>query len=129
MLTCVVVLDQERGADDGKVKSRGDFCITNCEAGMREKPANLFILVLPCQCRHPIMYVSFSRPSLHTNIKHNTCTHTAFWTTRTCACVMHTGVHRPPPSRLAAPRHATTQLRLAPNDDDHLSSTHVGMNL
>ena len=56
-------------ADDGKAKSR-DTCATNCEAGTRERPANLFILALPCRCRHASLgftYVSFSRWLLHTN--------------------------------------------------------------
>ena len=56
-------------ADDGKAKSR-DNCATNCEAGMRERPANLFVLALPCRCRHAslgFMYVRFSRRSLHTS--------------------------------------------------------------
>ena len=56
-------------ADDGKVKSR-DTRATNCEAGTRERPANLFILALPCRCRHASLgftYVSFSRRLLHTN--------------------------------------------------------------
>ena len=35
-------------ADDWKAKSRGDTRATNCEAGTRERPANLFILALPC---------------------------------------------------------------------------------
>ena len=56
-------------ADDGKAKSR-DTRATNCEAGMRERPANFFILALPCRCRHASLgftYVSFSRQLLHTN--------------------------------------------------------------
>ena len=56
-------------ADDGKAKSR-DTRTTNCEAGMRERPANLFILALPCQSRHASLgftYVSFSHRSLHTS--------------------------------------------------------------
>ena len=56
-------------ADDGKAKSR-DTRATNCEAGTRERPANLFILALPCRCRHASLgftYVSFSRRLLHTN--------------------------------------------------------------
>ena len=38
--------------DNGKVKS-WDTRATNCETGTRERTANLFILVLPCRCRHP----------------------------------------------------------------------------
>ena len=56
-------------ADDRKAKSR-DTRTTNCEAGTRERPANLFILVLPCWCCHAslgFMYVSFSPRLLHTN--------------------------------------------------------------
>ena len=69
-------------ADNGKAKSR-DTRATNCEAGTRERPANLFILALPCRCRHASLgftYVSFSRRLLHTSPfhtflhKHNTCT-------------------------------------------------------
>ena len=55
--------------DDGKAKSR-DTRATNCKAGTRERPANLFILALPCRCRHESLgftYVSFSRRSLHTS--------------------------------------------------------------
>ena len=61
-------------ADNGKAKSR-DTRATNCKAGTRERPANLFILALPCRCRHASMgftYVSFSRQLLHTNpFSHN----------------------------------------------------------
>ena len=56
-------------AYDGKAKSR-DTRATNCEVGTRERPANLFILALPCRCRHASLgftYVSFSRRLLHTN--------------------------------------------------------------
>ena len=56
-------------ADDGKAKSR-DTRATNCEAGTRERPANLFILPLPCRCRHVSLgftYVLFSRRLLHSN--------------------------------------------------------------
>ena len=65
--------------DDGKAKSR-DTCTTNCEAGTRERPANLFILPLPCRSSHASLgftYVSFSRRSLHTSPflhKYNMCT-------------------------------------------------------
>ena len=55
-------------ADNGKARSR-DTHATNCEAGTRERPANLFILALPCRCRHASLgftYVSFSRRLLHT---------------------------------------------------------------
>ena len=41
-----------KNADDGKSKSK-DTHATKCKAGMRERPANLFILMLPCRCRHP----------------------------------------------------------------------------
>ena len=56
-------------ADDGKAKSR-DTRATHCEAGTSERPANLFILALPCRCRHASLdftYVSFSRRLLQTN--------------------------------------------------------------
>ena len=65
-------------ADDGKAKSRGDTRATNCEAGTRERPANLFILALSCWCYHPFMYNSFSC-SLHFRHKAQHM-HTAFWT-------------------------------------------------
>ena len=55
--------------DDWKAKSR-DTRTTNCEAGTRERPVNLFILALPCWCRHASLgftYVSFSRRLLQTN--------------------------------------------------------------
>ena len=39
-------------ADNGEAKS-WDTCAKNCEAETREKSANLFILALPCRCRHP----------------------------------------------------------------------------
>ena len=55
--------------DDGKAKSR-DTRATHCEAGTSERPANLFILALPCRCRHASLdftYVSFSRRLLQTN--------------------------------------------------------------
>ena len=64
-------------ADDRKAKSR-DTCTTNCEAGTRERD-QLFILALPCRCRHPslgFMYLSFSPRLLlfHSFLhKHNTC--------------------------------------------------------
>ena len=38
-------------ADDGEAKSR-DTRATNCKAGTRERPGNLFILALPCLSRH-----------------------------------------------------------------------------
>ena len=69
-------------ANDGKAKSRNTRA-RNCEGGMRERPVNLFILALPCQCHHVSLsftYVSFSRRSLHTNPfhtflhKYNMCT-------------------------------------------------------
>ena len=56
-------------ADDGEAKSR-DIRATNCEAGTRERPVNLFILALPCRCCHASLgftYVSFSRWLLHTS--------------------------------------------------------------
>ena len=56
-------------ADDGKAKSR-DTRATNCEAGTRERPANLLILALPCRFHHVSLgftYISFSRRSLHTS--------------------------------------------------------------
>ena len=59
-----------KNADDGKAKSR-DTRVTNCKAGTRERPANLFILALPCRCRHASLgftYISFSRRLLHTNL-------------------------------------------------------------
>ena len=37
---------ETENADDGQAKSRGDTSAMNCKAGMRERPANLFILVL-----------------------------------------------------------------------------------
>ena len=55
--------------DDGKAKSR-DTHTMNCKARARERPANLFILALPCRYRHASLgftYVSFSRQLLHTN--------------------------------------------------------------
>ena len=58
-----------KNADDGKVKSRNTRA-TNCEAGTRERPVNLFILALSCQCHHASLgftYVSFSHRSLHTS--------------------------------------------------------------
>ena len=45
-------------ADDGKAKSR-DTRATNCEAGTRERPANLFILALPCRSRHASLGFTF----------------------------------------------------------------------
>ena len=33
------------------------------------RPANLFILALPCRCHHPFTYASFSHHSLHTKHK------------------------------------------------------------
>ena len=51
----------------GKAKSRHP---RNELRGWNERPANLFILALPCRCRHASLgftYVSFSRWLLHTN--------------------------------------------------------------
>ena len=50
-LMCIVVNSAvcssgETENDKGKAKSR-DTRTTNCEAGMRERPVNLFILALP----------------------------------------------------------------------------------
>ena len=106
-------LERETGEDKGepgrqRPNGRLDFSVPESNAG------HFFVLPLPCRCRHP-----FSRTpcrSLHTNcfhtsyITHNTCT------PQTCARVINIGVHRPHPLAY------TTQLRLAPNDDDHLSS-------
>ena len=95
-------------ADDGKAKSRHIRAI-NCEAGASERPANLFILALPCRCHHASLgftYVSFSRRSLQTNpFLHfpyisKTCAHCIL--DKTYAHVMHTGVHRPRPLALHA---------------------------
>ena len=89
-----------KNVDSGKAKS-WDTHATNCEAGMRERPVNLFILVLPCQCRHPFTYVSFSRRSLHTNPFSHFPTESATRAHRilgkTFAHLMHTGMHRPHP--------------------------------
>ena len=50
-------------------------------ARLDKRPANLFILVLPCWCRYPFLYISFflavsSHKPFFTlfYIKHNTCT-------------------------------------------------------
>ena len=101
-------------ADDGKAKSR-DTRATNCEAGTRERPANLFILALPCRCRHASLgftYVSFSRRVFHTN----PFSHSYISTTR-AHCIL--GCIDPTLSLSMPPM---TQLRLAPSDDYHLSS-------
>ena len=116
-------------AEDGKAKSR-DTRATNCEAETRERPANLFILALPCRCRHASLgftYVSFSRWLFHTN----PFSHSYISTTRahcildkTYGHVMHTGCIDPTLSLSMPPM---TQLRLAPNDDYHLSSIYYNM--
>ena len=49
------------------IKCREDTRATNCEAGTRERPANLFILAHSRRCCHPFTYVSFPRQLLHTN--------------------------------------------------------------
>ena len=75
-LMCVVVNSavhssgdnyKTENTDDGQAKSRGDTRTMNCEAGTRDRPANLLILALPHWCRHPFTYISFSRQSLYTN--------------------------------------------------------------
>ena len=67
-------------ADNGKVKS-WDTRTTNCEAGTRKRSANLFIRVLPCRCRHPLLsrtsvfsLVTSHKPFFTLPHKHNTCT-------------------------------------------------------
>ena len=68
-------------ADNGKAKSR-DTHATNCEAGTRERPANFFILALPCRSMHPwVSRTSVFLPSYFTQAlfhsflhKHNMCT-------------------------------------------------------
>ena len=87
----------------------------------------LHTCALPCRCRHPFTCVRVSRQSLHTNpfshlyIK---CTGHSGQDLRTRN---HLGVHRPPTLSLShsAPHHATTQLRLGPNNDYHLSSKYI----
>ena len=91
-------------ADDGKTKSR-DTHAMNCEGGMRERPANLFILALPCRCRHASLAftcVSLSRQSLYTvtpfftlSYISTTCAHHSGQDLR--AHVIHTGVYGPHP--------------------------------
>ena len=98
-----------KNADDGKAKSR-DTRTTNCETGTRERPANLFILALPCRCRHPwlsrtsvFLAGHFTQTLFHTFLHK----HTDTCTDKTCAHVMHTGVHKHHLS-LSMLRHATT---------------------
>ena len=103
--------------DDGKAKSR-DTHTTNCKAGTRERPANLFILALPCWCRHASLGFSygsfffaghFTQTPFHTFLhKHNMCTLHSGQDLRTR--VMHTGGIDPTLSLSMPP---TTQLRQA----------------
>ena len=93
-------------ANDWKVKS-WDTRTTNCEAGARERPANLFILALPCQCHHASLgftYISFSCLSLHTNpFSHfptYACAHCIL--DKTYAHTMHTDVDGSHPLALHA---------------------------
>ena len=74
-------------ADDGKAKSR-DTRATNCEARMRERPVNLFILALPCWCCHPWLSCTsvflsghFTQTIFLNKAQH---VHTAFWTRLSC---------------------------------------------
>ena len=112
-------------ADDEKAKSR-DTRATNCEAGTRERPANLFILALPCRCRHASLgfYVRqfFSPVTLHKplfTLSYISTTRAHCILDKTYGHVMHTGLHNPTLSLSMPPM---TQLRLAPSDDYHLSS-------
>ena len=79
---------------------------------------HLFILTLPCRCRHPCTCVRVSRQSLHT-IPFLHKVHSAFWTR--LAHTKYIWACTDPTLLLShsAPRHATAQLRLSPNDDDH----------
>ena len=86
---CVVVIAaRPRTLTMGKWKSR-DTLATNYEAGMRERPANLFILVLPyCRCHHlgfHILAGHFTQTLIYINL---------IILDKTCAHVMCTGVHR-----------------------------------
>ena len=90
-------------ADDGKAKSR-DTRATNCEAGTRERPANLFILALPCRCRHAslgfyvrqfFLPVTSHKPLFTLSYISTTCAHCIL--DKTYGHVMHTGLQRPDP--------------------------------
>ena len=107
---------------DGKAKTR-DTCATDCKAGTRERPANLFILALPCWCHHASLsftYVSFlATQTLYHSFLHNHNT-----------CTLHSGqdlstrnaYRRAIDPTLSLSMLPTTQLRFAPSDDHHLSS-------
>ena len=67
---CDSYMYKTENADDGKAKSR-DTRATNCEAGMRERPANLFILALPCRSRHASLgFMYFSSVTSHKSFSH-----------------------------------------------------------
>ena len=82
-------------ADDVKAKSR-DTHTMNCEAGTRERPANLSPCILGFHVRQFFSSVTSHKPFFFPTLVQHVprIYNTAFWT-RLCAHVMHTGVHRP----------------------------------
>ena len=116
-----------KNADDRKAKSREDTCAMNCEAGMRERPANLTsLLVLPS-----FMYASFffaghfTQTLFHTFLHKTQHVHTAFWTRLAHAWSIRAYTDSTLSFSHATPHHATTQLKLTPSDDTHLSSLYA----
>ena len=89
--------------DDGKAKSRDTRGrATNCEAGTRERSANLFIFVFPWRYRHLGFHVQygqfFSPVTSHKPlfyIAQHACAHRTL--DKAYVHVMRTGVHRPHP--------------------------------
>ena len=87
-------------ADNGKTKNR-DTHAMNCEAGMRERPANFFILVLLVGIAIHLWVSNVSQNAVCTcclmleSVKKGLCEVTS--EKDTCTHVMHTGMHRPHP--------------------------------
>ena len=77
----------------------------NCETGTRERSANLFIVALPCRCRHPwlsrtsvFLLVTLHKPFFTLLHQHNTYTQHSRQDLRTRKAY---GRAQTPPSRLA----------------------------
>ena len=91
-------------ADNRKAKSR-DTHATNCKAGSRERPANLFILALPCRCHHASLCFQFHVCQFFSPVTSHKPTFTLSYISithahcilDTYAHVMHMGMHRPHP--------------------------------